>query len=458
MEENNKEPKQEDTQEELFQQEQANVPQNEDKDNLKFKPLGEINTKEPKKKKSKAGVLIFILLLLAIILGGLGYYYFKVYTNPKITYQQILKTGLTQLTGNQEEITTVKTKMKLDVNADLNDNYMQDGVQEVLDLINNIDATVEMQMDAKEKKAIVKLATDYENEKLINCDILFDAKNKGTYLKLEQFFNKILKVEMENEDYDELEDALNVEEASIEQEASRSKAIKILNNEFGKVIKDEYCSKEQEKITVNEKEVNANLYILKITNKQLINELETVIKNLKNNDEYLNCYEKKEERKQELEEALAKIEEIDTDEEITMYIKLYKIGLKQELVRINFEVEDKEEKVTLKIEKENDVYSFELESKEEKYCTGTIKIEKLDDNTSKVNFKIEAKDFGTIVINAESSYSTNEEIDSFETEDAVSIEELSQADIFRAYANLLESKLYKILERFGVVPENMNIQ
>ncbi len=68
MEENNKEPKQEDTQEELFQQEQANVPQNEDKDNLKFKPLGEVNTKEPKKKKSKAGVLIFILLLLAIIL------------------------------------------------------------------------------------------------------------------------------------------------------------------------------------------------------------------------------------------------------------------------------------------------------------------------------------------------------------------------------------------------------
>ncbi len=380
------------------------------------------------------------------------------YTNPKITYQQILKTGLTQLTGNQEEITTVKTKMKLDVNADLNDNYMQDGVQEVLDLINNIDATVEMQMDAKEKKAIVKLATDYENEKLINCDILFDAKNKGTYLKLEQFFNKILKVEMENEDYDELEDALNVEEASIEQEASRSKAIKILNNEFGKVIKDEYCSKEQEKITVNEKEVNANLYILKITNKQLINELETVINNLKNNDEYLNCYEKKEERKQELEEALAKIEEIDTNEEITMYIKLYKIGLKQELVRINFEVEDKEEKVTLKIEKKNDVYSFELESKEEKYCTGTIKIEKLDNNTSKVNLKIESKDFGTIVINAESSYSTNEEIDSFETEDAVSIEELSQADIFRAYANLLESKLYEILQRFDAVPEYMNIE
>ena len=84
MEENNKEPVKEMAQEQQYkapEQKTTNEFQEQNSES-KFKPLGEVKEKAPKKKKSKVGVIIFILLLLVAIIVGLVYYYFKVYTNP----------------------------------------------------------------------------------------------------------------------------------------------------------------------------------------------------------------------------------------------------------------------------------------------------------------------------------------------------------------------------------------
>jgi len=104
-------------------QEQINVNQNLN-EQQRFTPLGQVNEPTPKKKKSKIGVVIVLLVLLAGIIGGLAYYYFQVYTNPKVVYQQMIKSGVNNLLTTEElpsEISTMKAKMKADVDIKLAD-------------------------------------------------------------------------------------------------------------------------------------------------------------------------------------------------------------------------------------------------------------------------------------------------------------------------------------------------
>lgn len=417
------------------------------KTEAKFTPLGEIKEKIPKKKKSKAGIIIFLLLVLLLTIGGGIYYYFRVYTNPKVIYQRIIKNGITSLTGGQEEISTLKAKTKIEANVKLNENYDQDGEDKLLDLVNNIDTTIEMQMDANERKALLKIDSNYQNEQLLNCNVLLDAKNKETYIGLKQFFNKMLKIKIDDESYDELENVLDIKE-TIGERIAKEKAIMLLRNELEKIIKDEYCSKERTKITINSKEVNADKYILKMTYEQLTNGLTTALENLKNNDEFLNCFEDKEAEKEAIEEIINEIN-TETLENTTIYISLYKVGIKQDFARVDFEVESNGEKLILKVEKKENGYKFELLSNEELYFTGTIDIEKVDDNINKAHLQVDITEIGTIELNIEYGCTINEPIDTVDTKNAVNTEDLSQEDILKAYTNLLESKLYKIVEKIS---------
>lgn len=466
MEEQNQNPIQEPKEENVLEQptqvpvhEPADVAKEKTTAGPKFTPLGEIKEKAPKKKKSKVGAVIFILLLILGIIGGLAYYYYvNVYTNPKLVYQEIIKTAIDSLDETAEEMTTIKANAKLDIDVSLNEDYMQDGVQEILDLINNIEATVEMQMDTNEKKALVKLNSNYENEELLNCNMLFDAKNKGTYVKLEQFFDNILEVEMEDEYYEELEKALEIEEVTEEQKNAKSKAIEILKEELSKIIKDEYCSKESEKITINSKEIQANKYILKMTYSEFMNELKTIIESLKNNEEFLNCYEDKEGGKEKLETALEEIENLTLEEEATLYVKLYRTGLKQEFARVDFEIESEGQKLIFKVENAEEGYKFEVTFEDETYCTGIIASEQVDEKTSKLNLKVEVIEIGTIALNMEYGYALNEAIDTMNTENSVKIEELSEGDLLKAYGELQNSKLYELVEEFAANSEEPDVE
>lgn len=437
MEENNQELNQE-----VTSTEQVNV--QEENNQTKFKAVGQINEKKPKKKKGKAGKIIFFLLIIAIIAGIVGY--FGIYTNPKVVYQQILKTGVNYFTAVPEDVTTSKTKIKLDVDLNLNEDYISETDQEVIDLINNIDAMLEVQMDTNEKKAICKFASNYENEELLNFDVLMDVENRGTYIKISQFFDDILEIEMDDEYYDDLELALTNEQEIKEEQLARSKAIKIISDEMAKMIKNEYCSKETEYITLDKDEIKTEMYILKMTSAQLVSEVRTVLENLIDNEEYLNCFEDKEEEKESLLELLETFNEAEGLEDETICIKMYRAGLKQELVRVDFEVQYQEEQLTLKVEKLEKSYKLEISIDEEVCCTGIVEIEELDDNLIKTNIKLEAEDIGSIGINIESSYVTNEPIDAIEAENATKMEDLSTDDILDAYNKLEDSKIYDFVE------------
>ncbi len=423
----------------------------------KFTPMGQINEKVPKKKKGKAGLILIILLLLAIVIGVV-YYYFAVYTNAKAMYQNIIKAGIGSITKSFDMPNTIKSKVGLDVDLDINEGYIDKADQEVIDLINNIDASLELNIDVENKNVFLGLNSNYENEELLNAQMLIDAKQKGTFVKLEQFFDNIIKLDVDEDYYNSLYDSLDFEKMTLGQKINNAKVTKIIQNEFQAIIKDKYCSKEREKITINSKEIMADKYVLKMGIAEFKYEIETVLENLLDNEDYLNCFKDKEEQRQRLEDTLEKLNDLQIQDG-TLYIKIYRTGIMQKIARVDFEVEAEGESLVLKIEKANDSYKFYIILNEEQLLSGTVKLEDLDNDAKKIALSFDLEELGTITFNIEASYKVNEPINNnMNTNYAVEAKNIKTEDLSKATQRLLESKLYELIEKFSEISKDNDIE
>lgn len=463
MNEENKEQKPEEIEEtKQIQQEKQNIEktqenkttepvQTETKKYETFKPVQEDPTKT--KKKSKKGILIGLLVLIIVVIGLCAYYYFEIYKDTKTIYQEALKDSVKSLTETSEDITKMKAKVKLGLNIELEDEIKEyideeEYVDEILDLINKTEIGLELQMDKEQQQLLYKLDSTYEKEDLIKMNMLIDAKKENAYMQLEQFFDKVLKVEMsDTEAFQTLREALETTKVTLQEEMAQSKALSIISKELPKMIKEKYCSKEKEKIDIDSKEVNVDEYILKMTGEELAKELSTVVENLKNNKEFTNCFIDEEEIKEELETIQESLEYIDM-ENTQFTLKLYKKGLKQDLVRIDIGVSSEGTVAEVQITKTAEGYKFKLLQSGMTLMSGTVKEESINDNTTKLDIEIEIKQVGKIGIKIESSYVTGEDIDTLDTENAIDIEELTEQDTAEAYKKLQGSKLYELVEKY----------
>ena len=278
-----------------------------------------------------------------------------------------------------------------------------------------------------------------------------DAKNKETYAKLDQFFDDVFKVEVDDESYEELLSAFETEETNWIQSivGYKARAKSIIKKEFANIIKEEYCSKEKVTIKLDGKEVKVDVHILKMTREQYKKEYETIIKNLINNKSFLSCYENQEKIVETLEDILYKFEYADF-EDATMCLKLYKKGLNQELVRVDFEIEiEDDDKATVTAVKEGGVYKINLGDSKDTLLTITIKQEEINKNDKKVETVINIADVIKMKINLEYGYVTGEPIEKFETKNAIDIDDITQEDAMDALEKLEESKLYELVESFS---------
>lgn len=441
-------------------QEQINVNQNLN-EQQRFTPLGQVNEPMPKKKKSKLGVVIVLLVLLAGIIGGLAYYYFQVYTNPKVVYQQMIKNAANVVTLSEsmpEEISTLKAKIKADVNLKLDDAYLEDGVEEIIDIVNEIEATAEVQMDIKKEKMLLGVDSNYEGEKLVKLEALLDAKKEEGYFKLEPIIDEVVDMEAAELDYESLQDGFKEMKEALKEllketnsifvdKKSQEKAMKIFSEECAKIVKKEYVSKDQEKITVNGKEINADKYVFKMTDEQMINEFVTIYENLKNNEEFLNCWSDSKQIKTEFESMInsLKTEKI-SEAEFLITFNLYRTGLKQEFARVDLVLEFSGQKVTIKIEKQDDAYAYKAIILGQEMISGTVKIEKLDKETTKLELKLNIKEVMELVVNTEFAFAINGEFKGFDTKNAINPEELSEDEKEEIKESLEKSKLNKLIE------------
>lgn len=402
-----------------------------------------------KKGKKKTVLVIVAILLIVAIIAGLAYY-FTSYTKPDQMYKRLVGSTIDNYTNEMKNMNykTFKTSFKLD--ADLETEGLD---KDVIDLINKINLGIDVQTNNEDKQFLMNVKANYEKEDLVELQMYSNVQEEKTYMQLKSFLDKYIEIEdMDDEFYTYFEEILEKQKMSNDQKQSLQKAMNILKKELINTIKPEYCTAQKEDITVNGKNIATTKNTIKMNVKQLKNEFTTAVTNLKDNEEFINCFEDKDEISDALENSLDAMDEIDEDEDVTMEIAIYTTGFMQKVqkVTVTASSEEEEETVAITVTKTaENTYDFEVLEDNDAVCKGTVNVEEKNKQEGTIHLEIEVEDAGKLKLNIEYSQKFNEDIDNVDVKDAVKADELTKADQEKLMTNLQKSKLYELIESFS---------
>lgn len=369
--------------------------------------------------KKFLGLLIPIVVL-TVVLVGLASYYFICTNSPLVTYQSIIKETIKGVYDSIEVDDKFSASFGLDVNLDLEEDMLD---EEILDLINDTKFNVGLQYDRKQEKVVAKVDSSIGKDSLLKANLYLNNKDEKLYVYAKEFLDKY--IEIEDEDFSVFD--ILFKELTKEQQKDLNKTKKILTNELVKVISKEDVSKEN------------GYHVLKITSEELAERLEQVIINLKNNKEFLDCFESED-------TAISILDSVEItygdDTEIKYMIKKSFFNKIEEII-----VEIEETKVVIKIN--GNEISYEIKEDGSKVLDGTIEI-KEEKYATEIKLVLDIPDFGSLTINATTSYTTKFDMDSINKSKVVSADDMTEADQNELMENLQESKLYELISSFDM--------
>ncbi|MCI8470156.1 MAG: hypothetical protein HFJ35_01405 [Clostridia bacterium] len=402
---------------------------------------------EKKKGKGKIiGLIVVILLVLAIVVVLI--YYFVVVSKPERVYKKLIESTINSYTKarTSADYKTSKTNLKLEAKFDLETDELD---KNVMDLINKTKIGIDLQTNNEDKQFLMNLEADYDKENLLDIQMYSNIEEEKTYIKLEDWLDKYIEVEeVDNEFYTTFKDLLTNPKMTSSEKASLRKAMGIMKKELTSVIKKEYCSTEKEDITVNGKTIRATKNTIKMNQKQLKKEVETVLINLRDNKEFIECFEDGDELEEILDNLLDQVEEMAEDDESTIEINIYTKGFMQEIQKVTIIFEDEyEEAGMIAITKTaSKTYEIDFLDREDKSVAALeLKIEEKNKNEGIISYELTVPDFGKAKLTLEYSQKLNEEIEEVKIRNSVKIDELTSEDQQTVMNNLQKSKLYELI-------------
>lgn len=400
------------------------------------------------KGKGLVAILISVILLIIIAIGAI--YYFKVYTNTEQIYKRLIDSSMKsyQETAQKEEYKTINAKIGANIEVDLE--YNDEQTKKIVDLINALDIALNVQMDREDKKMLVKLESNYENDGLINANLYADVDKQKMYMNIEEIFDKYLEIDMDEETSKSLTEIFEITYTNEDKENSE-KAINIMKEELKKVIKTEYCSKEKEEITIKDKKVKTSRNIISMTYEQLSEELITILTNLKDNQEYINCYKNPNDIDKTFEQLIENLEsEKYSYKDLNVRFSIYTTGITQKVVKMDLEIEDEYEKIKLEInpiDKNNyEILLIDI-NKNETIIKANIK--SISDSESNCVIELNIPDLGKATLNLDISCTLNEEMEQFDNNNTMKIEELTEEESMKMLEKFTHTKLYEIINEFS---------
>ena len=410
---------------------------------------------EEEKSNNKGKIIgIVIIALIAIVAFCCGYYYYKS-NDSKTVFVSAINKGIDKYEENISK--TCKTQ---DVTLKLSGNINSDNddAKKVAEYINKSALQLNTQIDYENKNALIKLGVDYDNDKLIGGRVYYNSNDEMAYGYIEELFDKYFKMDLSSSDYNEMNETFNdifetQSEMKLGEKVSLKKAVKILKEEISDKLNKEYFSKENCKINVASKEVKTTKFKLILTEKQFVEMLQSICKELSENDDFLECWEEKDKIKDALVQLSNQLNETEKNDEVKIEFNIYKKGILNKFVKFEinmYEVNNEDEKISFDIVKENDKrYLFNAKSEIEKEnveFSGDVNIEKIDSNTYKYVVGSNIPEFGNITLNIEVSNKLNGTIENINKSDAVSLEDLTEEEQETIYNNLQKMKLYEVLQ------------
>lgn len=401
-----------------------------------------------KKKRRKLIIWVSVIALLVILPIVLIAGFYTYYSKPENVYKKIISKGIEAvicLQNNSYE--TVGTNMNVDFNLTT---YNPHKTNSIWDLINNLDLSVSTQVDTKEKQMVTRIESDYKSDSIVDIKTFVDAENKTTYIYAKDIIDKYLKIDLDEELYGYFEDMFNGDS-----DKESKKTAKILTKEFASIIKPEYCSVEEVKTIINGKSSKVKKVTLKMTVKELMQEIKVVLENLKTNQEFLNCF--KQDKQQIInkidsiiEQCKENIESVD-NEKLIVQTDIYITGIIPSFKKIEYRLYEENNTMFAIIEKvaTNEVY-FETGANDTITSNGKIRMENVNECFAEIKLILE--NIGTLMINIKYKQEYNVVIDKIDLNNSQDIANLSYEDKIKAIMNFQTSKLYSVLEEYEVFP------
>ena len=403
---------------------------------------------EVKQKKSKSkGIIAIIAVILLVLIAGV-IYYFLAYIGTEALYKRIIGKTVNSYQKSIIENDYNSLDTTVGLNVEVSPKETNEDIEKIVDLLNSLRLELNTQIDKEQESMNVKLnaSTVNENDNILNAEVYMDVKDEKVYVHLKDFFDKYIEAEATDGTFENLKDIFE-NMYTKEQKNSVKKSSDIIGNEIKGIIKEEYCSSEKQEITIDGKKVNATKNTISMTVEQLINELLTVFNNLKNNEQFINCYQDKEKVKDILNQY---IEELEYDkglyEDDSIRISVYSTGLLQKVVKVDVEMQEDNQAIAIIEVAKKDEENFEFKIKvEDQTILGTIQATKKDKNFVTGSIKIDIPEFGKVILNIDVNNKFDTTIDAVDTNNVIKENEITQEDAMEILEKFQDSKLYEIV-------------
>lgn len=375
--------------------------------------MEENKNETPMKKSNKGLVVALAIIIIIAIIGGVGYYFLRP-TSPKDVFiGGINSTFNNSMYNVNEDVKKINTTITLSGNIDSN----IEEIKSIAKYINDGKVSYNVQFDKDLKKALISANIDYQNENLLSGKIYYSNGDENVYVYVQDLFDKYFKVSLKDviEDEEELatlKSMLNGESATQSGKIDYKKASNIIKDAMINNLKDEYFSKEKvDGVTKN---------TMKLTASELKQYIKSIATSLKENQDFINCFENKDEVKNGLEELVEEADKTNNSEDnFKVEISLYTKGFKNELEKLEAKVDVADNKqIVLSI----------VETEEGKFV--------IDSDIPEV---------GKVKLNMEVKNDTNTDIENVDVSNSIEINNITQEDQIKLFSNLMNMKLYKYL-------------
>lgn len=372
--------------------------------------------KNLKFKNQNGKAVLFVIIAIVIIAAIVGGYIFITSSNPqKVFVSQVNKTIDTYKSGLQQKQDKVNTTITLSGKAEAQENS---AMQSSLQVLNDAKITLNVQADMNSKKSNVNLDIDYQNEKLLSGNIYYADGDENIYVFVKDLFDKYFKINLNTV----IQDEAQREQIKGLLQGKATGVEKINVSKAAEILKNEITSKLQGKTFTKEKIDGLNKNTLKLTSIELTQMIKDIATNLKNNQEFLGCFEKSNDVASVLDSITSELNKGNPSDKNVMEISIYTKGF---LVQ-------KIQKVEVKL----------MTGEEE---SGTITIQGVEKD--KYELVMNVPNQGKITLNIEVKQDSNTTLDNVDVSNSVDTSALSQADIMTIYSNLSKMKIYSLISQ-----------
>ena len=375
--------------------------------------MEENNNGTPTKKNGKGLVIVLAIVIIAL-LAGAAYYFLRPTATPKDVFvggiEKVFESSTKKL---GEDIKKLNTTVSLSGNIESSN----EKISKIAQYINQGKITYNVQMDTEAKKMLVNLGVDYQNENILNGKVYYTSGDENIYVYVQDLFDKYFKVNVSEatgseEGLSSIDSIFNGEMTTANGKVDTKKVANIIKEVLKKNLKDEYFTKE----TVDGLTKNT----MKLTVGEIKTIAKSIITDLKDNQEFIACFEKQDEVKQGLEEALKEFEGFENTYDSNPFeVSIYTKGPKFDIEKVDAKIELPESK--------------------------TLSMTLAEIEKEKYELNADVPDFGKVKLNIEVKEEAATEIENVNTADSVDVNNMTQADQMKLLGNLMNMKLYQYL-------------